>query len=164
MKATDPNLLPEIQGDHIVITLPGTKFRVVYRKREHASWSWLIASDYDRDDSKDPISRADFLARAWKLAHDKARELGWIGTSFIPRKSEMKEDERELFEQMVSLVQGRDIDLASNATMNLLANLIVTVSPSLEQAVLGVQYAAQNLEAIVRAMWQDQGEPHPQVS
>jgi hypothetical protein len=65
---------------------------------------------------------------------------------------------------MVSLVQGRDISLASNAAMNLLANLIVTVSPSLEQAVLGVQYAAQNLEAIVRAMWQDQGEPHPQVS
>jgi hypothetical protein len=164
MKETDPKLRLEVQGDRIVISLPGTKFRVVYRKREHASWSWLIASDYDRDDSKDPISRADFLARAWKLAHDKARELGWIGTSFIPRKSEMKEDERELFEQMVSLVQGRDIDLASNATMNLLANLIVTVSPSLEQAVLGVQYAAQNLEAIVRAMWQDQGEPHPQVS
>ena len=42
MKATDPNLLLEMQGDHIVITLPGTKFRVVYRKREHASWSWLI--------------------------------------------------------------------------------------------------------------------------
>jgi hypothetical protein len=75
----------------------------------------------------------------------------------------MREDERELFEQMVSLVQGRDISLASNAAMNLLANLIVTVSPSLEQAVLGVQYASQNLEVIVRAMWQDQGEPHPQV-
>ena len=164
MKATDPNLLLEIQGDRIVITLPGTKFRVVYRKREHTSWSWLIASDYGRDDSKDPISRADFLARAWKLAHDKARELGWIGTSFIPRKSEMKEDERELFDQMVSLVQGRDINLASNATMNLLANLIVTVSPSREQAVLGVQLAAQNLEVIVRAMWQDQGEPQPPVS
>jgi hypothetical protein len=56
MKATDPNLLLEIQGDRIVITLPGTKFRVVYRKREQASWSWLIPSDYERDDSKDPIS------------------------------------------------------------------------------------------------------------
>lgn len=33
MKATDPNLLLEIQGDRIVITLPGTKFRVVYQKR-----------------------------------------------------------------------------------------------------------------------------------
>jgi hypothetical protein len=76
----------------------------------------------------------------------------------------MREDERELFKQMVGLVQGRDIGLASNATMNLLANLIVTVSPSLEQAELAVQYAAQNLEAIVRAMWRDQGEPHPQVS
>jgi hypothetical protein len=52
MKATDPNLLLEIQGDRIVITLQGTKFRVVYRKREHASWSWLIASDYDRDTAK----------------------------------------------------------------------------------------------------------------
>jgi hypothetical protein len=60
----------------------------------------------------------------------------------------MREDEQELFEQMVSQVQGRDISQASNATMNLLTNLIVTVSPSLEQAVLGVQHAAQNLDAI----------------
>ena len=164
MKATDPNLLLEMQGDHIVITLPGTKLRVVYLKRDHASWSWFIPSDYDRDDSKDPISRADFLAGAWRLAYDKARELGWIGICFIVRKSELKEDEQELFEQMVRLVQGQDISQTSNATMNLLANLIVTVSPSLEQAVLGVQLATQNLEVIVRAMWQDQGEPHPQVS
>ena len=24
------------------------------------------------------ITRVEFLARAWKLANDKARELGWI--------------------------------------------------------------------------------------
>jgi hypothetical protein len=71
----------------------------------------------------------------------------------------MREDERELFEQMVALVQGHDIALASNATMNVLANLIVLVSPTLEQAELGVQYTAQNLEAIVRAMWREQREP-----
>jgi hypothetical protein len=87
MNATDPNLLLEIQGDRIVITLPDTKFRVVYQKREHASWSWLIASDYDRDDSKDPISTADFLARAWRLAHDKATRawLDWEPASFPGR-------------------------------------------------------------------------------
>jgi hypothetical protein len=27
------------------------------------------------------MTHADFLARAWKLANDKARELGWISHS-----------------------------------------------------------------------------------
>ena len=80
MKATDPNLLLEIQGDHIVISLPGTKFRVVYRKREHASWSWLVPSDYDRDDSKDSISRVSRI--------DKVRLRGGapikVDTLFVP--------------------------------------------------------------------------------
>jgi hypothetical protein len=34
--------------------------------------------DYFQHDQKGPITRAQFLARAWKLANDKARELGWI--------------------------------------------------------------------------------------
>jgi len=36
------------------------------------------ALDYFQHDQKGPITQAEFLARAWKLANDKARELGWI--------------------------------------------------------------------------------------
>jgi hypothetical protein len=35
-------------------------------------------SDLMLDDRDAPITRAEFLARAWKAANDKARELGWI--------------------------------------------------------------------------------------
>ena len=31
-----------------------------------------------KDDSRVPITQAEFLERAWKLANDKARALGWI--------------------------------------------------------------------------------------
>jgi hypothetical protein len=34
--------------------------------------------DYFQDQQKGPITRAEFIAKAWKLANDKARELGWI--------------------------------------------------------------------------------------
>jgi hypothetical protein len=31
-----------------------------------------------RDDPDASITRSEFLARAWRVANDKARELGWI--------------------------------------------------------------------------------------
>jgi hypothetical protein len=31
-----------------------------------------------KDDPHAPMTHAEFLARAWKAANDKARELGWI--------------------------------------------------------------------------------------
>ena len=39
----------------------------------------LLARNFPRDDdSRVPMTQAEFLTRAWKLANDKARELGWI--------------------------------------------------------------------------------------
>jgi len=32
----------------------------------------------DHDDLRFPMTAAEFLAQAWRLANDKARELGWI--------------------------------------------------------------------------------------
>ena len=34
--------------------------------------------DYFQDQQKGPVKRAEFIAKALKLANDKARELGWI--------------------------------------------------------------------------------------
>jgi len=32
----------------------------------------------DKDDPRIPMAGAEFLAKAWKLANNKAREVGWI--------------------------------------------------------------------------------------
>jgi hypothetical protein len=76
---TGPRLKIEASGNEIVVTLPGTSLEVTYRKCLEApglvakSLSFWLSDDLDA-----PISRADFLALAWRVANDKARELGWI--------------------------------------------------------------------------------------
>ena len=67
----------EVRYQDLVVTMPGTSLRVVYRKPHHGSQ--LVARlDYFQDQQKGPITRAEFLTRALKAASDKARELGWI--------------------------------------------------------------------------------------
>ena len=66
----------EMQGEDIVVTLPGTSYSVAYYKPENASqlrvWSYTAATEPDA-----PMTQAEFQARAWRLANDKAR-AGWI--------------------------------------------------------------------------------------
>jgi hypothetical protein len=39
----------------------------------------LLAKDIvNKNDPRIQMTAAEFLAKAWKLANDKARELGWI--------------------------------------------------------------------------------------
>jgi hypothetical protein len=73
---TDDHLHVEIRGGDIVVTLPETIFMVTYFKP--AGTSHLIARPNWTDDPDASIELGDFLARAWKLANAKARELGWI--------------------------------------------------------------------------------------
>ena len=65
----------EVKDDDIVITLPGTTFRVIYRKPDEAPG--LVAYGV-RGDEDAGVSQIDFLACAWRVANDKAKELGWI--------------------------------------------------------------------------------------
>ena len=65
----------EADDDNIIVTLPGTTFRVIYRKAYEGSG--LLAFGV-RGDEDAGISQIDFLARASRIANDKARELGWI--------------------------------------------------------------------------------------
>src|SRR5262245_28220016 len=67
----------EVWVQDIVVTMPGTTLRVVYRK-PHRGSQLVARLDYFQDQQKGPISRAEFLARALKAANDKACELGWI--------------------------------------------------------------------------------------
>ena len=71
------DLCVKVRDQDIVVTMPRTSLRVVYRKPHHGSQ--LVARlDYFQDQQKGPITRAEFITKALKLANDKARELGWI--------------------------------------------------------------------------------------
>ena len=70
------NLRVEVDGIDIIVTMPLTSFRMAYRKAQGNPW--LIASDYVRDDRDAPITRAEFLAQAWRAANEKSRKLGWL--------------------------------------------------------------------------------------
>jgi len=65
----------ELEGSDIIVTMPETIFMVAYRMREDVP---ELAANFVQDDEDGPISRAQFLARSWRVANDKARELGWI--------------------------------------------------------------------------------------
>ena len=59
----------EVRDDEIIVTQPGSNFSAVYYKPRDEPQ--LIAKGT-------PSGNYKFLARAWKAANDKARELGWI--------------------------------------------------------------------------------------
>ncbi|MGB6439582.1 MAG: hypothetical protein WBE89_09700 [Methyloceanibacter sp.] len=71
------DLCAEVRDQDLVVTMSGTSLRVVYRK-PHRGSPPVARLDYFQDQQKGPITRAEFLAKALKLANDKARELGWI--------------------------------------------------------------------------------------
>jgi hypothetical protein len=67
----------EVRGGDIIVDLPGTSYTVTYHKPGVSSQ--LLASYLPvKDDPRTELTQAEFLARAWLLANDKARELGWI--------------------------------------------------------------------------------------
>jgi hypothetical protein len=75
MTAETVRLRIEVEDDGIIVTMPGTTFRVIYQKSdEHPE---LVAFAI-RGDKTAGISVTDFLVRAGRVANDKARELGWI--------------------------------------------------------------------------------------
>jgi hypothetical protein len=73
----DSRLRLDVVDDEIIITLPFTAYTVTYYKP--ANSPQLLAKNFPIEDNhRVPLTQAEFLARAWKLANDKARELGWI--------------------------------------------------------------------------------------
>ena len=56
----------QIQGNEIIVSMPDTGWSVTFYKS--ANSPQLLARAREKD----------FFARAWNLANDKARELGWI--------------------------------------------------------------------------------------
>jgi hypothetical protein len=76
---TEPwgRLRVDVVDDEIIVSLPGTSYNVTYFKR--ANSPQLLARNISQtDDLRTPVRLSDFLARAWRVANGKARELGWI--------------------------------------------------------------------------------------
>jgi hypothetical protein len=68
----------EVQGDDIVVTLPGTSYVVTYYRAAAFPQQLLTKSHSGREEQRAPMTQAKFYARAWRAANDKACELGWI--------------------------------------------------------------------------------------
>ena len=56
---------------------PGSFYSVTYYKPENSP-QLLAKRMADHDDLRISMTAAEFLTEAWRLANDKARELGWI--------------------------------------------------------------------------------------
>jgi hypothetical protein len=72
----DPRLKLETQDGAIIISLPGTSYHVTFRRLPDGAG--ISASHNIQDDEDAPITPVEFLERAWGVARDKARELGWV--------------------------------------------------------------------------------------
>ena len=66
----------DVRGGDIIVDLPGTSYTVTYHKPV-VSPQLLATYVPAKDDPRAELTQADFLARAWRLANDMARELGW---------------------------------------------------------------------------------------
>jgi hypothetical protein len=64
-----------LRDETITVTLPGTWFTVTYRKLPELPD--LVATNVVND-PRVALIKADFLARASRIANNKAKELGWI--------------------------------------------------------------------------------------
>ena len=77
MKSELTRIKLEVWDDEITVSLPGTSYAVTYFKPTNSPQ--LLAKDLScYDDARTELTQAEFLACAWRLANDKARELHWI--------------------------------------------------------------------------------------
>ena len=69
------NLRIDVEGEELLVTLPGTSYVVKYCKLANQ----LDCSEYPTEvDRRSPLSQAEFIGRAWTMANEKARDLRWI--------------------------------------------------------------------------------------
>ncbi len=73
----DQGLQVEVRDGEIAVTLPHTLFAVTYYKLPNSP-QLLAKGIANEDDPRVPMTLSEFLARAWRIANEKAREMGWI--------------------------------------------------------------------------------------
>jgi len=67
----------EVWGGGIIVTLPGTNYWARYFK-EKDSPGLIPVDTTNKDDPRVNITANEFLAKAWQLAYERAREIGWV--------------------------------------------------------------------------------------
>jgi hypothetical protein len=72
----DPKLGVLVSGNDIVVVLTGSIYTVTYFK-QRGSHGLLAKNIPDKDDPRIPMTAAEFLAKAWKAANQKAKS--WAG-------------------------------------------------------------------------------------
>ena len=77
MTSWGSDLRVEMIGDEILVTLPQSHYAVTYYKPKNSN-QLLAKRISDKDDPRIPMTGAEFLAKAWKLANNKAREVSCI--------------------------------------------------------------------------------------
>lgn len=77
MTSAASQLRVAVRDDEIIVTLPGYFYSVTYYKPQGSAG--LLAKDMtSANDLRISMTAAVFLAQAWKLANNAARELGWV--------------------------------------------------------------------------------------
>jgi hypothetical protein len=61
----------------IIVNLPGTRCTITFQKAPDSP-GLFEKQEWTREDPESAIPLHVFRARAWVVANDKARELGWI--------------------------------------------------------------------------------------
>ena len=77
MTSFDPKLDVQVIDNDILVSLLGTSYAVTYYRRK-GSRGLFAKHIADKDDPRVPLTGGEFLAKAWKVANDKARQLGWM--------------------------------------------------------------------------------------
>ena len=67
----------QMSDGEILVTLPGTTYTVTYSRPSGGRQLVLLRFSM-KNDPRVQMNVSEFLIRAWKLAHNKARELSWI--------------------------------------------------------------------------------------
>jgi hypothetical protein len=67
----------QVADDEIVVTLPGYRYSAAYYKGE-GSRGLVVRYSAVQNDLRVRMTAAEFRAKAWEVANEKARELGWI--------------------------------------------------------------------------------------
>ena len=79
MEDFDPALSAKVKGRGLTVTLPGTHYAVTYFKPPDRSGGLLAKDIVQADEPRLPrMTAGQFLAKAWTIANEKARELEWI--------------------------------------------------------------------------------------
>lgn len=68
------DIMVEVEGERISVSLAGTNFRTVYVKLENG----LTEAPFMSNDITSEVLRSEYEATAWAAALEKARELGWF--------------------------------------------------------------------------------------